>query len=294
MRCASSSTSVECRTDDPVTVSQVRTLDHPPTRAAAIAERGFLAELGAGCSAPVGALAELTAEAADEPVMRLSGVIAAPDGSSVIRAQLNRCGQRQRHARPPASPDAAPRRGRCAARPLSILSADRDEERRQLSMTTPLVRRSTGGVPGAIASHSGIPASRNASARYTWHHERVSLRCLLVDDNDAFLRAASVLLQREGLTVVGVASNSAEALRQAGALRPDVILVDIGLGDESGFDLARLLAQDGQAGRAEVILISARAEADYAELIAESPAAGFLVKSELSAQAISRILSHTS
>jgi hydroxymethylbilane synthase len=88
MRCASSSTSVECRTDDPVTVSQVRTLDHPPTRAAAIAERGFLAELGAGCSAPVGALAELTAEAADEPVMRLSGVIAAPDGSSVIRAQM--------------------------------------------------------------------------------------------------------------------------------------------------------------------------------------------------------------
>ena len=161
-------------------------------------------------------------------------------------------------------------------------------------MTTPLVRRSTGGVPGAIASHSGIPASRNASARYTWHHERVSLRCLLVDDNDAFLRAASVLLQREGVTVVGVASNSAEALRQARALRPDVILVDIGLGDESGFDLARLLAQDGQAGRAEVILISARAEADYAELIAESPAAGFLVKSELSAQAISRILSHTS
>jgi DNA-binding NarL/FixJ family response regulator len=91
------------------------------------------------------------------------------------------------------------------------------------------------------------------------------------------------------LTVVGVASNSAEALRQARSL----ILVDIGLGDESGFELARLLAQDDQAGGAEVILISAHAEADYAELIAESPAAGFLVKSELSARAISRILGHT-
>ena len=122
----------------------------------------------------------------------------------------------------------------------------------------------------------------------------MSIRCLLVDDSDAFLKAASDLLQREGVTVVGVASNSAEALRQARALRPDVILVDIGLGDESGFDLARLLAQDGQAGGADVILISARAETDYAELVAESPAAGFLVKSELSAQAISRILSHTS
>jgi DNA-binding NarL/FixJ family response regulator len=118
----------------------------------------------------------------------------------------------------------------------------------------------------------------------------VSIRSLLVDDSDAFLKAASDLLQREGVTVVGVASNSAEALRQARALRPDVILVDIGLGNESGFDLARLLAQDGQAGGADVILISARAETDYAELVAESPAAGFLVKSELSAQAISRIL----
>jgi CheY-like chemotaxis protein len=118
----------------------------------------------------------------------------------------------------------------------------------------------------------------------------VSIRCLLVDDSDAFLKAASDLLQREGVTVLGAAANSAEALRQARALRPDVILVDIGLGRESGFDLARLLAQDAQAGRAEVILISARAESDYAELIAESPAAGFLVKPELSAQAISRIL----
>src|SRR6266699_6397434 len=108
------------------------------------------------------------------------------------------------------------------------------------------------------------------------------LRYLLVDDNDAFLEAARVLLEREGVTVVGVAGAIAEALRQARALRPDVILVDIGLGDESGFDLARRLARDGQGGQgvdAEVILISTRAEADYAELIAESPAAGFLPKS---------------
>jgi CheY-like chemotaxis protein len=122
----------------------------------------------------------------------------------------------------------------------------------------------------------------------------VSIRCLLVDDSGAFIEAASVLLQREGMTVAGVASDSAEALRQARALRPDVILVDIGLGDESGFDLARLLAEDGQGSNAEVILISARAEIDYAELIAESPAAGFLAKSDLSARAIGQVLGLTS
>ncbi len=120
------------------------------------------------------------------------------------------------------------------------------------------------------------------------------LRCLLVDDNEAFLEAASLLLEREGVTVVGVASTIAEALRQARALQPDLILVDIGLGNESGFDLARLLARGGQGGQgADVILISTGAEADYAELIAESPAAGFLAKSELSARGISRILGHT-
>ena len=119
------------------------------------------------------------------------------------------------------------------------------------------------------------------------------LRCLIVDDSDAFLETASALLGRQGVLVVGVASNTAEALQQALTLQPDVILVDIGLGDESGFDLVRLLARDGQGGSAKVILISTRDEADYMELIAESPAAGFLAKSELSARGIGRILGHT-
>ena len=113
-------------------------------------------------------------------------------------------------------------------------------------------------------------------------------RCLIVDDNEAFLETASVLLERGGVKVVGVASTIAEALQQARALRPDVILADIGLGNESGFTLARLLARDDPG--ADVILISAGAEADYAELIAESPAAGFLAKSELSARGVSQLL----
>jgi DNA-binding NarL/FixJ family response regulator len=116
------------------------------------------------------------------------------------------------------------------------------------------------------------------------------VRCLLVDDNDAFLKAASMLLERQGVTIAGTASTSAEALQQARALRPDVILVDIGLGDESGFDLAPRLLGDGAAA---VIMISTRAEADYGELIAQCPAAGFLAKSDLSAAEISRLLSHS-
>jgi two-component system nitrate/nitrite response regulator NarL len=116
----------------------------------------------------------------------------------------------------------------------------------------------------------------------------MSLRVFMVDDNASFLGAAQVLLEREGLSVVGVASTTADALQRAAELRPDVVLVDIMLGPESGFALARRLA--GGGGESALILISTHAQADFADLITESPAAGFLPKSELSAGAIRRIL----
>jgi DNA-binding NarL/FixJ family response regulator len=112
---------------------------------------------------------------------------------------------------------------------------------------------------------------------------------LIVDDSSLFLDAARALLEREGMRVVGVASTSAEALRHTEELRPEVVLVDIMLGAESGFELARRLAERDRGGAAAVILISTHSEADFADLITESPAAGFLPKSELSAEAIRRI-----
>ena len=118
----------------------------------------------------------------------------------------------------------------------------------------------------------------------------MTLRCLIVDDSPRFLDAARGLLEYQGVTVVGVASSSAEALRRVEELRPDVTLVDVDLGGESGLELARRL--DGAAGvaRAAVILISTHAEQDYAELIATSPAIGFLSKAGISADAIEELL----
>jgi DNA-binding NarL/FixJ family response regulator len=112
--------------------------------------------------------------------------------------------------------------------------------------------------------------------------------CVIVDDNASFIDAATALLEREGLSVVGTASTIADAVRQVPELRPDVVLVDITLGTESGFDLARRLAEiDGDA---TVILISTHDEADFDDLIAATPAAGFVPKSELSAAAIERLV----
>jgi DNA-binding NarL/FixJ family response regulator len=111
----------------------------------------------------------------------------------------------------------------------------------------------------------------------------VPLRCLIVDDNARFLEAARALLEREGLSVVGVATCSADALEHVRALRPEVVLVDIDLGGESGFELTKGLAELQQGS---IILTSTHAEADFADLIVASAAAGFISKSDLSASAI--------
>jgi DNA-binding NarL/FixJ family response regulator len=110
------------------------------------------------------------------------------------------------------------------------------------------------------------------------------IRCLLVDDSPRFLDAARELLEREGVTVVGVASTGAEALLSAEALRPDVALLDIDLGAESGFEVAVRLSP------CRVIMISTHSEEDYADLIEASPAVGFLSKAALSAVAIRELL----
>jgi DNA-binding NarL/FixJ family response regulator len=114
-----------------------------------------------------------------------------------------------------------------------------------------------------------------------------TLRILIVDDSRHFLRAARGALEQDGMSVVGVASTSAEALQLAQELRPDGILVDIDLGDENGLDLARAFAD---AKAAPVVLISAYPESELADLIATSPAIGFVSKSELSANAVWSLL----
>jgi len=120
------------------------------------------------------------------------------------------------------------------------------------------------------------------------------LRCLIVDDSPRFLDAARGLLERQGITVVGVASTGAEAIRFAEELRPDVTLLDIDLGGQSGFEVARRLQRAATLAPPRVILTSTHAEQDYADLIAASPAIGFLPKSALSGSAIRDLLDRVS
>jgi CheY-like chemotaxis protein len=112
------------------------------------------------------------------------------------------------------------------------------------------------------------------------------MRCLVVDDSADFVAAARRLLEHGGITVVGVASTSAEALRCFEEQRPDVTLVDVNLGSDNGFELAEQLYRFGLPAPSPVILMSTHAEHDFADMIAASPAVGFLAKFALTPRAI--------
>jgi DNA-binding NarL/FixJ family response regulator len=112
------------------------------------------------------------------------------------------------------------------------------------------------------------------------------VRCLIVDDSSDFVDAARGLLERQGIAVVGTASGGAEAIRRFAELRPDVVLVDIDLGGESGFDVGYQLHRAAAPSPMPVILVSTHASQDFADMIARSPAVGFVCKSALSAEAI--------
>jgi DNA-binding NarL/FixJ family response regulator len=117
----------------------------------------------------------------------------------------------------------------------------------------------------------------------------MSMRAVIVDDNASFLEASRRTLERQGITVTGVARTITEALQRAEELEPDLILVDIDLGGQSGFELIRRLT-DAAGAAVKVIMISTHREDDFADLVSESPAVGFLSKSELSARAIEELL----
>ncbi|GAA4248953.1 response regulator [Dactylosporangium darangshiense] len=112
----------------------------------------------------------------------------------------------------------------------------------------------------------------------------MTIRCVIVDDSERFRASARRLLTDQGIAVVATAADSRQALHAVEQEQPDVVLVDVGLGAESGFDLAARIEHS------PVIMVSSLAPDDLADLLEESPAIGYLPKEELSGCAISSLL----
>ena len=116
------------------------------------------------------------------------------------------------------------------------------------------------------------------------------LSCLIVDDSPRFGEEARDVLEHQGIFVVGIATSGDEAANLANVLRPDLVLVDISLREESGFDVARRLVNSSNSKPPAVILISTYDEREFSGRIEASPALGFIAKTELSADRIRRLL----
>jgi len=113
---------------------------------------------------------------------------------------------------------------------------------------------------------------------------------VIIDDNASFRSAASAALEGPDFAVVGEAASAAEALAEIDALRPDIVLIDIRLGEDNGFELSRRLARlNGDAGPT-LILISTQSKEAFADLVAASPAHGFLAKAELSQESLAELI----
>jgi DNA-binding NarL/FixJ family response regulator len=111
---------------------------------------------------------------------------------------------------------------------------------------------------------------------------------LIVDDHASFRGAARALLHSNGFEVVGESEDAASTLAAVAQLHPAIVLLDIGLPDGDGFEVAELLARGDDPP--VVILISSREVAWYRGRLAESPARGFIAKSELSVDAIEALM----
>lgn len=119
------------------------------------------------------------------------------------------------------------------------------------------------------------------------------IRCLVVDDQPEFLETVRPLLDRQGISVVGVAANSAQAIERAVYLQPDVVLIDVHLGEESGLQLASRIAAFDQAGSPRVILISTYPKDDLVGALPTGSRIEFVSKTDLSATTIRTALGLT-
>jgi CheY-like chemotaxis protein len=111
---------------------------------------------------------------------------------------------------------------------------------------------------------------------------------LVVDDDVRFRELAARTLRSWGHAVVGEAGTLAEAVARSAELRPDAVLVDIGLPDGDGFDLARRLS--ALPWRPRIVLISSDSDAANGAAASRVGAAGFVPKDDLPGATLRRLI----
>jgi CheY-like chemotaxis protein len=100
---------------------------------------------------------------------------------------------------------------------------------------------------------------------------------LLVEDNEAIRGAFTVLLEESGYRVRG-APSGADALRLAGEDRPDLVILDLGLPDVNGLEVARALRRAPETARIPIVALTGQALETHREASLASGCSVYLTK----------------
>lgn len=105
------------------------------------------------------------------------------------------------------------------------------------------------------------------------------LRVLLADDNPAILDILKRMLQKD-FAIAGVATNATMVLQEAPSVNPDIIILDISLGDLNGFDVTRQLR--AEQCNAKIIFLTVHEDFEFIRAAFDAGASGYVFKSRMS------------
>ncbi len=112
------------------------------------------------------------------------------------------------------------------------------------------------------------------------------VRILLADDNSAVLDQISRVLSKD-YEIVAALKEGQKVVKECLRLKPDVVILDISMGDISGIDLARELANSGC--RSKVVFLTVHEDYDFVKAAIGSGAQAYVIKSRLSADLVSGV-----
>ncbi len=115
----------------------------------------------------------------------------------------------------------------------------------------------------------------------------MAIRVFLADDHVLVRQSLKTLLEREGLQVVGEASDGQEALRLVGTLRPDIAVMDISMPILNGLDAARELGRS--VPKTKSILLTQHDEDQYISEALEAGVKGYVLKSQVASDLVQAI-----
>lgn len=104
------------------------------------------------------------------------------------------------------------------------------------------------------------------------------LRLVLADDNQAILDVVKHILQKD-YDIVGVYLEGLSLVHEVPALTPDIILLDISMGEQNGFDLTRQL--NAKHCTAKIIFLTVHEELEFIRAAFDAGAAGYVFKSRM-------------